>query len=59
MPDVGEFAGRPQESYSKVLQESKLELYKDQAKAIEKTQREALAYDMKVRARAYGCGCHP
>jgi hypothetical protein len=47
-PEIGEFRGRPEESYNLVVQKSKLAVYRDQSRAVMAAQREARAYDMKV-----------
>lgn len=45
---VGTFRGRPKESYNIVVQQSRLELYKDQSKAVLSSLKEAHEYDRKV-----------
>jgi len=50
MAGVGNFRSRPQQSYDLVVQQSKLELYKDQSKAVLNALREGHDYGLKVWA---------
>lgn len=49
VPEIGGFVGRPSEAYHMVTQHSRLQVIKEQSKAVFQAQRDAHSYDMKVR----------